>query len=280
MLATSAGFPPDGPDWVLELKWDGCRGQLIVDDDEWQLRSRPGRCVTGSFSELSHLVQMLRGHRVVLDGELVCLGPDGKPDFHALRPRFTGRRGAPCTFVIFDLLHLDGRAVWRLPYAERRSLLAELLPGQGQGWRVPEPLQGDPRTVLDLVAREHLEGIVAKRLDWPYEPGRRARSWMKLKARREETFALTAWSPATTRQPETFFVSRRTIEGVLLPAGGVQLGLRGESREALRRAVAERTQPTKRRIRPVAAGLTVTVDFHGPADRPLRDAVMRSFAVN
>jgi bifunctional non-homologous end joining protein LigD len=255
MLATSAGFPPDGPDWVLELKWDGCRGQLIVDDDEWQLRSRPGRCVTGSFSELSHLVQMLRGHRVVLDGELVCLGPDGKPDFHALRPRFTGRRGAPCTFVIFDLLHLDGRAVWRLPYAERR-------------------------TVLDLVAREHLEGIVAKRLDWPYEPGRRARSWMKLKARREETFALTAWSPATTRQPETFFVSRRTSEGVLLPAGGVQLGLRGESREALRSAVAERTQPTKRRIRPVAAGLTVTVDFHGPADRPLRDAVMRSFAVN
>ena len=96
------------------------------------VRSRPGRDCTAEFPELAAIAEALDGRRVILDGELVCLDSEGKPDFAALRNRL-GRQ--PClrsglvaavTLVIFDALHVDGRAVRELPYAARREMLASL----------------------------------------------------------------------------------------------------------------------------------------------------------
>ncbi len=97
--------------------------------------------------------------------------------------------------------------------------------------------------------------------------------------RRTETLAVTAWSPATARALETFFVSRATTDGALRSAGAVQLGLSGEQREALRAAIAARLEEPGRRVRRVGDGIQLTVDLHGAANRPLRDAVARSFAI-
>jgi hypothetical protein len=130
MLATPARTPPIGEGWVLELKWDGCRAQLIVDRGAWTVRSRTGRSMTG-LGELSVLVAALSGRRVIIDGELVCLGADGKADFHALRPRINGAAGVPATFIAFDVLYLDGFAIRELPYGQRRELLSGLLPASG-----------------------------------------------------------------------------------------------------------------------------------------------------
>jgi bifunctional non-homologous end joining protein LigD len=278
MLAAPARTPPVGEGWVLELKWDGCRAQLIADLGAWTVRSRTGRCMTG-LGELSVLIAALSGRRVILDGELVCLDADGKADFHALRPRINGATGAPATFVAFDVLHLDGFAVRELPYAQRRELLSSLLPASGPGWLVPGPLDGRASDVIRLLERERLEGIVAKRLDRPYTPGRRSKAWAKLKLRRSETFVVTGWSPGDARQPETIYLARPCSDGQRRPAGAARLGLRGDQRAALHAAITQRLRPSRRRIQPVDAGISVTVDFHGPANRPLRDPVIRHFSI-
>lgn len=172
-MLLGTGLPTGGAeDWALELKWDGLRAQLRVDGQGgWCLRSRPGRDCSAEFPELAELARALRAHRAVLDGELVHLGVDGKPDFAAISRRLVGRgpdAGArpPATFVVFDLLHLDGRAVRALPYARRRALLHELL-ADGPRWRVPRPLDGPLEAVLTVTRDAHLEGVVAKRLSSP-----------------------------------------------------------------------------------------------------------------
>src|SRR4051794_23208420 len=119
--------------WALELKWDGMRAQLRVSrGGAWCVRWRPGRDCSEQFRELEPLAGALRGHDVLLDGELVCLDPGGRPNFQRLRRRLSARDESaaarlaaehPATLMIFDLLHLDGHATRALPYAPRRAML-------------------------------------------------------------------------------------------------------------------------------------------------------------
>ena len=139
----------------------------------------------------------MRGHRVILDAELVRLDADGHPDFAAVAARLGGHRHAAAdsgiVLQVFDLLHLDGRTTRTLPYRERRELLAELaeqLPSQLA--RVPRTFtidEGFVQATLDL----GLEGVVAKRLDQPYRPGRRDGTWIESKHRRSERMAIIGW---------------------------------------------------------------------------------------
>ena len=131
MLAR-VGLPalPDVGGWSVELKWDGMRGQLgVAGPERWWLRSRTGR-ECREFPELAEVAALLNRRRLVLDGELVCLGADGRPDFAALRRRLviSGEtavgRAAACarvTFVAFDLLHLDGLSTRGCPTASAAS---------------------------------------------------------------------------------------------------------------------------------------------------------------
>ena len=155
--------------------------------------------------------------------------------------------------------------------------MSGLLPASGPGWLVPGPLDGHASDVIRLLERERLEGIVAKRLDRPYTPGRRSKDWAKLKLRRSESFLVTGWSPGDARRLETIYLARPCSDGQRRPAGGVHLGLRGDQRAALHAAITQRRRPSRRRIQPVDAGISVTVDFHGPENRPLRDPVIRRF---
>jgi bifunctional non-homologous end joining protein LigD len=174
------GLPPAGArdEWVLELKWDGMRAQFrVARDGNWCLRSRPGRDCSDQCPELAPVAMALDGHQVLLDGELVCLGADGCPDFHSLRRRLSAADAHAASLLaaqhpatlIFDVLHLDGRAVRALPYHRRRELLERTLPAGGRSWRIPPPLTGTLDAVLDVTRAHQLEGIVAKRVDAPYE---------------------------------------------------------------------------------------------------------------
>jgi bifunctional non-homologous end joining protein LigD len=177
--------PADLTAWSFEVKWDGWRALVCVDGG-LKVRTRSGRQVSDSLPELASLVDALGGRSAILDGELVAC-PDGVVDFYALAPRMlhSGRmaswaaRELPVTFVAFDLLHLDGEDLTSRPLVERKGLLDELqLVGSSwatNGW------YEDGETLFDVCAQLGHEGVVAKRLDSPYVPGTRTRTWLKRK---------------------------------------------------------------------------------------------------
>jgi bifunctional non-homologous end joining protein LigD len=180
MLARSGPLPEQEDGWVAEAKWDGCRLQVRFDGKRLCLRTRPGRDCTVEFPELHPLAEALAGQRVILDGELVCLDSDGRPDFGQLRSRL-GRRIAvedPATLMVFDVLHLDGRSVRDQPYWQRREML-EAMALAGRSWKTPETFPAHVAALARATAQQGLEGIVVKRLDAPYRAGKRDGAWIK-----------------------------------------------------------------------------------------------------
>ena len=292
MLLGTASQSPEASDvWAVEVKFDGIRAQFRAGGARgWRVRSRPGRDCTAQFPELAQLADVFQDRRLIFDGELVHFGADGRPDFGGLRSRLSARDAAaaarasarhPATLVIFDVLHLNGRAVRVLPYHERRQLLAELVPPNGPTWRIAPSWTQRLDDVVGVTREHQLEGVVFKRLDSPYRAGRRSDAWRKYKHRRRETLAVAAWTPGD-RQPDTFYLTRIGVDGQPAFAGAVQLGLSGETREGLRRAVLERelSAPRRRRIRPIRAGVSLVVSAHGTAGGPLRDPIIREFVLH
>jgi bifunctional non-homologous end joining protein LigD len=288
MLART-GPMPVGDGWAMEVKFDGMRLQLRRDGRSVCLRSRPGRDCTDEFPELAGIERVLRRHRVLLDGELVCLGADGNPDFASLRRRLRApadraRRHAehwPVTYLAFDLLHLDGRSTRELPYERRRELLLDLGFDDGVRWRTPRHFVTDSDRVLAATREQGLEGVVAKRLGSPYLPGTRNGAWVKHKHRRTESFLVTGWTPSETRRPESLLLARIGSGGTLERAGSVPLVLgNGQTDDVRRRLEPLVLPPTRRRqrVRRVAPALRAVVAFHGPARGPVRDPILRAVA--
>jgi bifunctional non-homologous end joining protein LigD len=282
----SSGVAPTDDAWAMEVKWDGMRAQLRFDGHALCVRSRPGRDCTAEFPELADLHENLADRIVILDGELVSLSADGKPDFAALRTRLAGRSrraagppGGQLTFMAFDLLHLDGRAVRHLPYWRRRELLAELELDR-LACRVPRHFVGEGEALLAATAEHGLEVVVAKRLDAPYAEGRRSNAWVKQKHRRRERFVVLGWRERDGALPE-FFLARR-VGGGLRPAGNASLGLDRDRREQLLSALAERELTPvrhRRRVHWALPEIEVLADVHGRPDGPVRDAVLREIRV-
>jgi bifunctional non-homologous end joining protein LigD len=225
------------------------------------------------------------GDQILLDGELVCFDPAGLPDFARLRSRLrartpasitAARAAAPATLIVFDVLHLSGRSTRRLPYRQRRELLEELRL-DGAAWRTPRTFAIDED--LPTVTRDrHLEGIVAKRLDAPYLPGRRGELWLKYKHRHRERLTVTAWRPGHRREPDELLISRHDADGQLHYAGGVRFGLTAAERVRLRAVLERLEEPCSRRsgVRPVRPVIQADVDYHGRPGGPLRDPVLRN----
>ena len=176
-------------------------------------------------------------------------------------------------------MHLAGRSTRRLPYRERRALL-ESLALEGPAWRTPRAFAVDEDLVTVTRAR-HLEGVVAKRLNAPYQPRRRSEAWRKHKHRHRERLTITAWRPGNRREPDELLVSRRDDGGQLRYAGGVRFGLSTTERARLGSVLKrlERPRAARSRVRRVQPVLAVDVDYHGRPGGPLRDAVLRYVAV-
>ena len=201
-MKATAGDLPEGEGWIYEVKWDGMRAVVAVDDGRVRLQSANGKDATVSFPELDGLGAALGVGSAVLDGEIVAFDDQARPSFGRLQQRMhvSDRRAAaaraeavPCTLALFDLLALDGRALIELPWSERRRLLEELVQ-PGPHWQVPAVHQ-DGRALLDAATAHDLEGIVAKRVDSTYRPGGRTREWVKVKVRRRQEFVVAGWAP-------------------------------------------------------------------------------------
>jgi bifunctional non-homologous end joining protein LigD len=174
--------------WAFEGKWDGYR--VLVDADHGKLcvRSRRGRDVTGEYSQFEALAADLADHHVILDGEAVALGEDGVPSFGEMQNR---ARSTRVEFWAFDILHLDGRSLLRAKYSDRRKILEAL--AAGGGVIVPDQLPGDGPAALEYARKKRWEGVIAKRRDSTYQPGRRSSSWIKDKIWNTQEVVIGGW---------------------------------------------------------------------------------------
>jgi len=209
MLATPAKeLPRDDGRWAYEFKWDGVRALVFVADGQVRVQGRSRRGFTGQYPEVTGLGAALAtsGTRdVVLDGEIVALGPDGTPSFQTLQRRMhvasphdvrARMADTPVIFLAFDMLRLGGTTTVERPYVERRARLEEL--GlSANNWQTPPSQVGEGDAVLAVSRTRGLEGVVAKRLDSPYELGRRSRSWLKIKNKRHEQLVIGGWAEGT-----------------------------------------------------------------------------------
>jgi len=191
MLARAADTPPNSPDYLYEVKWDGIRALIFLDEGDPRIRGRNGMDLTKNFPELLMPEQSFRATSAVFDGEIVCLDAEGKPLFADVISRMQqtstaaierARAKHPAVCYLFDCLYLDGRPVVDEPLARRREWLADAVK-EGTAYRLSGAFD-DGISLFEAVRKMGLEGIMAKRTNCPYLPGKRSETWLKIKARR------------------------------------------------------------------------------------------------
>jgi bifunctional non-homologous end joining protein LigD len=215
MLASAGELPRDGEGgarsrWEFEVKWDGVRALAYARPGRLRLESRNLNDISDTYPELRGLLRQLGMREAVLDGEIVAFDESGRPSFERLQRRINVSSGSairrrtadtPVVYAIFDLLYLDGRSLLALPYSERRDELEALGLG-GRAWRVPARHGGDGGALLSATRKQGLEGVVAKRRDSRYEPGRRTGAWIKVKHTERQELVIGGWLPGEGRRSE------------------------------------------------------------------------------
>jgi bifunctional non-homologous end joining protein LigD len=209
MLATSrVALPRDDDKYGYEFKWDGVRAVVYVDGGRPRVLSHNDRDVTGSYPELRAMAESLGSCRVVLDGEIVAMDERGRPSFEALQARMHVTNPAqvrrlttqvPATFLVFDVLYLDGRSLLDEPYTERRRVL-ESLALAGPSWQTTPHFEGGGDAILAASKDQGLEGVLAKRLVARYYAGKRSDCWLKIKNLRTQEVVIGGWKPGEGRR--------------------------------------------------------------------------------
>jgi bifunctional non-homologous end joining protein LigD len=203
MLASTRALPSDTSGWAFEPKWDGLRALCAVEAGVVRLTSRNGRDLTSDYPELHDLGSCFGATQALVDGEVVAFDADGRPDFGSLQPRMhvadeaSARQLAatdPVTYVVFDLLQLDGRSLGDLPYDARRRLLVRLDLHGPHLSTSPSWTDTALDTVLRATAGLGLEGIVAKQRSSRYEPGTRSPAWRKVKHHAGQELVVGGWT--------------------------------------------------------------------------------------
>jgi bifunctional non-homologous end joining protein LigD len=203
MLATLAETSemPRGDGWEYEIKWDGYRIVSRVAGGEAQLRSRKDQDYTARFDKIAReLVKALKTPDCVVDGEVCALDEEGRPSFSAMQQ---AKADTPIVYYLFDVLEVDGESVIDLPLAERRKRLRKLLDGRNRTVLFSEGFD-DGSALLRAAKEQRLEGIMGKRLDSRYLPGKRSRDWLKFKTHGEQEFVIAGYTRGKGRREWSF----------------------------------------------------------------------------
>ncbi|MEV4233569.1 non-homologous end-joining DNA ligase [Nocardia sp. NPDC049737] len=267
MLAAPGTLPNDDADWAYEVKFDGIRASGYV-TDSLRLISRNGNDITAAWPELSGLAPA--DPQYVIDGEIVVF-VDGRPSFGALQPRMHQRSpraiaalaaSTPATYVIFDLLHIGDRSLIDLRYLQRRQLL-EQIGLYGAHWQISPRLNGRGEDLLAETRRMQLEGLIAKRLDGRYLPGRRSRLWTKIKNIVTADVVIIGWQSGSGRRSGSIgslLVAVPDTTGNLVWVGNVGTGFTDAMLQDLQARLAALQRDTPPVINDAAAGGVLWVD--------------------
>jgi bifunctional non-homologous end joining protein LigD len=292
MLATPGTTVPTDPGWSHEVKWDGVRVLADTTKDGTRLTSRNENVVTVAWPEINR--SPLGDRDLLVDGEVIALNDSGRPDFRVLQDRMHVRKAVsaarlaeqlPATYMVFDVLRLDGRDVTGMPLGERRGLLRGL--GlEHSTWQVPEAYDDGPM-LFEATLQQGLEGIVSKRLTSRYVPGDRTRHWLKFAHRHRRSYVVGGWRPqeGTSDWLAALLVGEPTPEG-LIYRGRVGSGIGAQAS----RALTDLLGPLGRRDSPfsdevpridatgtfwVEPEIVVDVDTHGTGYQRLRQPSYR-----
>ncbi|MEV8000685.1 ATP-dependent DNA ligase [Pseudarthrobacter oxydans] len=212
MMATSGDVAAlQGSDWQFELKWDGVRAILVADEKAVRIFSRNGNDVTRSYPELADR-QCWPDQPFVADGEIIAVGPSGRPDFGLLQGRMKltrhadvarARTAIPVQLMLFDLLNDGGTDLRRLPLATRRQRLEEFFTPSGCPVGLSPVLEEQVEHILESARELGLEGVMAKRTDSRYVSGQRTRTWTKLKVEQTQEVVVGGWRPGKGGRQDT-----------------------------------------------------------------------------
>jgi bifunctional non-homologous end joining protein LigD len=211
MLAQSRDKPFDSPDWVYEVKWDGIRAMISLDEGKITIRSRNQNDITAHFPELQIPDQAFRATCALFDAEIVCLNEKGQPMFEQCVQRLHHRTEAavarararhPAVVYLFDCLYVDGRPILNEPLMRRRAWMADSL-RPNQVYRASETID-DGIGLYNAAADAGLEGIVAKERSSVYTPGKRSASWLKIKTRRSRDCIIIGYTKGKGDRESTF----------------------------------------------------------------------------
>jgi bifunctional non-homologous end joining protein LigD len=299
MRATLADAAFDDPDWLFEIKWDGYRVEAVIRDGRAKLWTRNQLDAARYFPELAGLAEWIEAREAIVDGEVVALDDEGRPSFSLLQDRTgvrTGRapgtarpgRPAPAVYQVFDLLYLDGRSLLDVPLEERKRLLRSRLRPHDRV-RYAGHVEGDGRAFTEAARTQELEGIVAKLRRSPYEPGRRSKSWLKIKLRREQEVVVVGWleGQGTHRDLGSLIVAVRSGDR-WAHAGQVGSGIGTRTRHELRARLDELARETSvlepvprlRGAHWVEPKLVIRVEFADwTADALLRQAAFKGMEI-
>lgn len=237
MLIASMQEPFDSPDWIYELKLDGCRCIAYLDGNGTVLRNKRNMELLPRFPELSRIHKQVK-QKCVLDGELVVM-VNGVPDFYELQKRtlLTSRTkielGAgrlPASFVAYDCLQYGGREMLSVPLLSRKEVLAGNV-AEGERLAISRYIPENGAKLFQMTVEKELEGVVAKKASSLYYPGKRTKDWIKFKRMADKDFIICGYEPGNM----VSLILGEYKEGELVYAGTVTLGVRRETIRLLKK---------------------------------------------
>jgi DNA ligase D-like protein (predicted ligase) len=211
MLARAAEKLPKSEDYLYEVKWDGLRALISVDEGVVTIHGRNRMDMTKQFPELLIPDEAFRATSALFDGEIVCLEADGKPNFHDVIHRMQQKTEAgierarakhPAVCYLFDCLYLDGRPIVNEPMSRRREWLRDAM-RNNPGYRLSDPVEDGP-AFFEAVQKLGLEGVVAKQRQSPYQPGKRTDAWLKIKTRQTAECIIIGYTRGTGDRAASF----------------------------------------------------------------------------
>jgi len=198
MKAQLVDEPFDNDRWLFEVKWDGIRLISFIDNGEVSLQTRAGRIVDSEYPQLQAVSRLVKAKQAVLDGEIVALDAEGRPSFQLLQNR--DKDPTPLQYVVYDLVYADGQRLFKVPLEDRKRLLRNLFADTAV-LKYSEHVIGEGKAFFKAAKQNHLEGIVAKLRDSPYQPGARSSAWLKIKAVLEQDVVIGGFTaPRASRR--------------------------------------------------------------------------------